>query len=1012
MEKMGWFNNIKIHTKLSIAFGILVFLMIVSNAFALKKLIRMDREYTDLIRTSIQQQIYLVSAIENITKLRFHNLSSLYSLTGGVQEGAISEMHKDYDGLAEAFINNITAYRNNMIADSSLTVEETQVRLIAWERVKNVFLNVYVPYSNAIDDAVKKNDRQKLHWVLENGLPTGAAIEENLEKLRNESLDTFQEKSLEVRRHSVSAINMVCVTVVCIVFFSLLLSANIAKSIEFPISKMQKAMAEISRGNLAYPIRSEHRDEMGMLSGSIGDMVDKIAEMNKTTAVMDYMDCMIYIADLDYNIIYINKKTAEAYGADKENCINQKCYAALRGFGEPCPYCLSRQIMSENQQTSFRSYDYFLDKKLDKWLGGKAAIIQWVDGSLVQFNYLTDETMKRDYEEKLREAAEAARAASISKSAFLANMSHEIRTPMNASLGITEIQMGNETLPPDVKNALGRIYSSGDLLMGIINDILDLSKIEAGKLELTPVRYDVASLINDAVLLNKRRYEGKPIEFGLRVEENVPSELIGDELRIKQILNNLLSNAFKYTKSGEVVLSVSAEPVSGAVAEAPNVTLIVSVKDTGQGMTEDQVGKLFDNKYVRFNMAANRTTEGTGLGMSITSNLVQLMNGEILVKSEPGKGSAFTVRLQQGNAGASALGKELAENLQGFRLSHAPQAKKAQITREPMPYGSVLVVDDTESNLFVARGLMSPYGLKIDTAMSGFETIDKIRAGGRYDIVFMDHMMPYMDGIEAVKIIRGMGYTHPIVALTANAVAGQADVFLANGFDGFISKPIDIRQLNATLNKLIRDKQPPEAIKAARRQSLNQDTLVPAERIDPRLVKPFVRDANKALGALEAMFRNAAINGDENLDMYVILAHGMKSALANVGENDLSKSALRLEQAGRDKDMATITAETPAFLAALREVVKKLDPGEENQGGEAAGEDADSRSYLREKLLAVKAACEAYDIDTVESALAELRQKTWSRQTREALDSVAGHLLHSDFEEAAGLAADYSAQLT
>ena len=261
-------------------------------------------------------------------------------------------------------------------------------------------------------------------------------------------------------------------------------------------------------------------------------------------------------------------------------------------------------------------------------------------------------------QEDLEAAVKTAESANSTKSAFLARMSHEIRTPLNAVVGISEIQLQNEDLPKETKEAFTRIYNSGDLLLGIINDILDLSKIEAGRLELTPARYDVASLINDTVFLNMIKYENKPIDFVLDVDEHVPAALFGDELRIKQILNNLLSNAFKYTNAGEVKLSVASE--SSTENSGDDVTLIFHVRDTGQGMTREQLEKLGD-EYSRFNQEANRTTEGTGLGMSITQSLVHMMEGELKAESEPGKGSLFTVRLRQGNVGAPPLGREVTE---------------------------------------------------------------------------------------------------------------------------------------------------------------------------------------------------------------------------------------------------------------------------------------------------------------------------------------------------------------
>ena len=404
---------------------------------------------------------------------------------------------------------------------------------------------------------------------------------------------------------------------------------------------------------------------------------------------------------------------------------------------------------------------------------------------------------------ELEVALEKAQTASRAKTAFLTNMSHEIRTPLNAILGITEIQLFNEKLERNVREAFNKIYISGDMLLNIINDLLDLSKIESEKLEIIDAKYDTASLISDIAQLNIMRIGSKPIEFEISIDENLPTHFIGDELRIKQILNNILTNAFKYTDEGKVKLSVSAE--SSENDDKDSYMLIFSVSDTGQGMTKEEIDMLFE-EYSRFNLEANRKTEGAGLGMSITDNLIRMMNGEINVESQPGIGSTFTFYIPQLKAGDNVLGKETVENLQNFRTADGTLVRQVDIKRKSMSSGSVLVVDDVETNVFVMIGLLEPYGLNIDSASDGFEAVEKIAAGNTYDIIFMDHMMPNMDGLEATRIIREMGYDKPIVALTANAVTGQAETFLKSGFDEFISKPIDIYLLNSVLNRLIRDK--------------------------------------------------------------------------------------------------------------------------------------------------------------------------------------------------------------
>jgi len=598
-------------------------------------------------------------------------------------------------------------------------------------------------------------------------------------------------------------------------------------------------------------------------------------------------------------------------------------------------------------------------------------------------------------------AKEAAEQNSRYKSAFLATMSHEIRTPMNTILGLAEIQMRDEKLTPSMEDTLEKIYESGDMLLNIINDVLDLSKIEAGKLELNPAKYDMPSLINDTVQLNRLRHESKPLTFITKVDENTPLDLLGDELRIKQVLNNILSNAFKYTDQGTVEFSVTSKTEPGGEGQEDNVTLIFRVADTGQGMNEEQLSKLF-NEYTRFNSYANRTTTGAGLGMSITKRLLDMMQGEISVESEEGKGTVFTVSIPQKRTGQNVCGTDLVERLSNSSFKSTALTKKALFMREYMPYGSVLVVDDVESNLYVARGMLKPYGLKLETVTSGFAAIDKIKKGNVYDIVFMDHMMPRMDGIETTKIMREMGYTHKIVALTANALVGQREIYMQNGFDDFISKPLDSRELNLMLNEYIRNRKPPEVVEAAR-QERNElgikitDTTLLEMANKAELKTFFVRDTENAINILEKLCPKIQNLDKGELETYITTVHGMKSALANMGEKELSHIAFKLELAGKERNINVIVGETQAFLDSLRAIITKYKPTAEVSHVDINDENS---AYLREKLNDIKAACAGFDINAANMALNALKQKKWPNEISTVLENVAAHLLHSEFDEA------------
>jgi len=752
-------------------------------------------------------------------------------------------------------------------------------------------------------------------------------------------------------------------------------------------------------------VRVKHYDDF-ILAAYLRDLSElktAITEMNQSKQsfnllenMLNSLNVMIYVnIPQTGEVLFINNFMKNHFKIEGDY-VGRYCYKVFfTDKNEACDFCPCRRLDNDPLGTVIWEA---LNPITNRIYRNTSRYMEWSDGRIVHIQHSVDIN-------ELIIAKEQAIRANNAKSNFLTKISHEIRTPMNAILGITEIQLQNQNLPNQLQEALGKINNSGYLLLSLINNILDMSKIESGKMELSLSNYDFPSLINDTVYLNVVLYDNKQITFTLKVDENIPSRMTGDELRIKQIINNLLSNAFKYTDNGEISMSISAE-----YHEDPSlVTLVFCISDTGQGMTEEQVDKLYD-EFTRFNTDVNNKVEGTGLGMSITKQLVIIMGGKIDVESEFGKGSVFTVHLPQKiEKDIAVLGKEMAEKLSNFRTADLSQMeKKTQISYEYMPYGKILIVDDVETNLYVARGLMAPYGLSIETARSGFEMIEKIKDGSVFDVIFLDHFMPKMDGIEAVKIIRDMGYKHPVIALTANAIVGQEEMFLQNGFDGFISKPIDIRQINATLNKLVRDKYPIEVVEAARKQASSTSEERTIKNIepyaDPKLKAIFARDAESAFGRIETILSNSFRRGDD-IQQYVIDVHSMKSALNNMGEKQLSAVALKLEMAGRSKDIPLMIAETPAFLEALRIIIDKFKPKNNDSTEEVFENDL---VLLSKKMLAILNACEKYDEVTANSALQELEQKNWSSTIKEHINDIAMHLLHSDFDKAAEVASDYA----
>jgi len=601
-----------------------------------------------------------------------------------------------------------------------------------------------------------------------------------------------------------------------------------------------------------------------------------------------------------------------------------------------------------------------------------------VGGSFIDISDITQLENSKRAAEKSQKEAEYANAA---KSQFLATMSHEIRTPMNAILGITQMELNDQGTEKNI-DALEKIYTSGNTLLGIINDILDLSKIESGKLELSQVDYDVPGIIYDSAQLNVVRIGTKNIKFLIDVDENLPSRMIGDELRIRQILNNLLSNAFKYTAEGHVKLAINHH-----LKENDEINLKISVEDTGQGLKPEDCEKLFAEEYMRFNTEFNRETEGTGIGLNITQNLVRLMNGEIKVESEYGKGSVFTVNiLQKVVPNATPIGAKVSEKLKNFDFDG--KKERRNIILEIMPYGKILVVDDVETNLYVARGLMSPYQLQIDTAVSGFEAIEMVKTN-TYDIIFMDHMMPVLDGIETTKKIRRAGYEGTIIALTANAIVGNDKMFRENGFDDFISKPIDVRQLNAILNRWVRDKHPDKAEKYS--PQIVGDDVLSVPQVSPKLLKIFCEDAKKAMDVLRT----------SDISLFTTTVHAMKSALANIGKTAESEQASKLEEAGRKKDNAFISAHIDSFIGTLENLIKEYSTHEIEYDDSDITEDI---SFLKEQLLLVKSACDDYNSVTALAILDSLKDMKWKNKTMAAIEKIHYTIFfESDFDKAVEL---------
>ena len=563
--------------------------------------------------------------------------------------------------------------------------------------------------------------------------------------------------------------------------------------------------------------------------------------------------------------------------------------------------------------------------------------------------------------EKEKQKADEANAT---KSSFLSHMSHEIRTPMNAIVGMTEILLRTD-MSEEQKEYLNNIKSSGTALVSIINDILDISKIEAGKMELVEDVYDFKAMLNDIHMIIQNRIGEKNIELIYDIDESLPHRLYGDDVRIRQIIINLLNNAVKFTEKGFVKLAIANE-----IKNEEEVWIRISVSDSGQGIRKEDIQKLF-HAFEQVDKKMNRGKEGTGLGLSISSELIRMMGGKLEVKSEYGKGSDFFFSIRQ-------------------KLVSAELEKQEETDAESMnfiaPQANILIVDDNEMNLKVAVGLLAPLQMQIDVAQSGQKALAMVQQK-KYHLIFMDHMMPEMDGVETTLQIRQLSDSYyqkvPVIALTANAMKEAEKLFLESGMNGFVAKPIDMRQICKMIYKWL----PEELLLQQENGDVHKNASLKKEKTAIPVLKGI--DSEEGMKNTGSLGFYISLLGDfyklidvktkeieqyvkeKRIREYTIEVHALKSTSRMIGAMELGERFFDLEKLGNAGDMEAIRIETPKVLEQYqmyKDILKPYAVITAQEKNKVSEED------MIEYLNAMIEAAEECDIDTVDEIMKKLEE--------------------------------------
>ncbi|MCR4579406.1 MAG: response regulator [Treponema sp.] len=604
-----------------------------------------------------------------------------------------------------------------------------------------------------------------------------------------------------------------------------------------------------------------------------------------------------------------------------------------------------------------------------------------------------------------REAKESAINASKAKSNFLANMSHEIRTPINAVLGMNEMIL-RESKKDDIRTYALNIKSAGNTLLALVNDVLDFSKIESGKLELIKDTYDLSSIIIDLISIISERIEKNGLEFKLNINKDIPSVLNGDSAKLKQCILNLLTNAVKYTQKGSVTLSLDYKEIP--YSDGKKINLLVKVADTGIGIKKEDLEKLFQ-PFERIEENRNRTVEGTGLGMNIVQKTLEVMDTKLEVQSEYGAGSVFSFSVVQDVISTEPVG-DIVEKIN--ESSHSQEVYKEKLFA---PDARLLFIDDTVMNLEVVKGLLKNTKIKLDCVLSGEEGLECVRKNV-YDIIFIDHRMPKMDGLETLDAMKVMpdnkSAGKPCVVLTANAINGAKEMYLGAGFTDYLSKPVSPDKLEEMIIKYL-----PAALLKEPLDSESEDEAAEEEKekklpeidgIDMATAKTYCGSEElmvKMFGLFQSSIQKNAdelqkLLDEEDVTQYKIKVHALKSSARTIGATQLSEMALALETAAGENKLEQLKSDTPALLSFYRSYADRLlvfAPREE-KASDNKKDKALSKKEIKKYLADLGQGCDNFDLDSLENIVGELQMNELPADFKETFKTIREFVKEVDFE--------------